>query len=141
MDEYSTDLSLEVAEYSTSNDAEYQSFMGGADTCKSGRSVMSHGSTRALYSALLSECATLYTVSSVQNVTVMPGLEKWKRMTSTRSVLVRVLADEDDVNEAFGLLAWHAPLPKEEHGFHKISPPPMREIGTRAGDATWVSRL
>ena len=26
MDEYSTDLSLEVAEYSTSNDAEYQSW-------------------------------------------------------------------------------------------------------------------
>jgi hypothetical protein len=57
-------------------------------------------------------------------VLALPGLGMWKRCTAERHVLLRVFSSATEVDAALGLVAWHAPRSKEEHGYNMICPPP-----------------
>ena len=56
-------------------------------------------------------------------ILAIPGLDRWKRSSVRRCLLVRVLETEADVDTAIGLIAWHAPKGKEDFGFNKICVP------------------
>ena len=66
-------------------------------------------------------------------VLAMPGLERWKRCSESRHILLHIFRDAADVNAALGLVAWHAPQPKEVNGYNLICPPePLHRLAQPA---------
>lgn len=66
----------------------------------------------------------IITVDMVSVSTALSLSREWQRDAGDASRLVIVFRDDAHLDALVGLLAWHAPISKESHGYYKICVPP-----------------